>query len=128
MPAATTSTPSLVICAGSCLVTSRKTTLVPARMAPIMTVTAAATDRTMTSRTLLVVAVFERTGQRSHRGYRLASQMTSCNHYDRHFRQSQPSQRSDSVARGANAADLAFYPYERRSVPPPAVTGDTLCA
>src|SRR5215472_7787943 len=54
------------------------------RMTPIMTVTAAATDRTMTSRTLLVVAVSERTAQRSHRGYRPASQMASCNHYDRH--------------------------------------------
>jgi hypothetical protein len=37
-------------------------------MAPIMIVTTAATDRTMTSRTLLVVAVPERTAQRSHRG------------------------------------------------------------
>src|SRR5215469_14873058 len=54
------------------------------RMTPIMTVTAAATDRTMTRRTLLVVAVSERTAQRSHRGYRPASQMASCNHYDRH--------------------------------------------
>ena len=58
-----------------------------------MTVKAAATDRTMTSRTLLVVAVFERTAQRSHRGYRPASQMASCNHYDRHFRQSPPSRK-----------------------------------
>jgi hypothetical protein len=37
-------------------------------MAPIMTVTAATTDRTMTSRILLVAAVPERTAQRSHRG------------------------------------------------------------
>jgi hypothetical protein len=58
-----------------------------------MTVTAAATDRTMTSRTLLVVAVFERTDQRSHRGYRLASHMASRNHYDRHFRGSPPSRK-----------------------------------
>jgi len=36
-------------------------------VAPIRTVTAAATDKTMTSRTLLVVAVPERTAQRSHR-------------------------------------------------------------
>jgi hypothetical protein len=57
-PAAATSSPSLVMCAGWC---------VASRMAPIMTVTAAATDRTMTSRTLLVVAVPERTAQRSHR-------------------------------------------------------------
>jgi hypothetical protein len=49
-----------------------------------MTVTAAATDRAMTSRTLLVVAVPGRTAQRSHRGYRPASQMASCNHYDCH--------------------------------------------
>jgi hypothetical protein len=42
------------------------TTLATTKMAPSMTVTAAATDRMMTSRTLLVVAVLERTGQRSH--------------------------------------------------------------
>jgi len=55
------------MCAGWCLVTMRMTTLAAIRMAPIMTVTAAATDRAMTSRTLLVVAVPERTAQRSHR-------------------------------------------------------------
>jgi hypothetical protein len=58
-PTATRSGPSLVWCAGWCIAI---------KMAPIMTVTAAATDRTMTSRTLLVVAVPERTAQRSHRG------------------------------------------------------------
>src|SRR4029077_19806245 len=42
------------------------------------------------SRTLLVVAVPERTAQRSHRGYRPASQMASCNHYDRHSGESPP--------------------------------------
>ena len=84
MPAATTSSPSLVMCAGWCLVTMRMTTLAATRMAPIMTITAAATDKTMTSRTLLVVAVPERTAQRSHRGYRPASQMASCNHHDRY--------------------------------------------
>ncbi len=47
-----------------------------------MTVTAAATARMMTRRTLLVVAVLERTAQRSHRGYLPASHMASCNHYD----------------------------------------------
>jgi len=67
MPAATTSSPSRVMCAGWCLFTMRMTTLAATRMAPIMTVTAAATDRTMTSRTLLAVAVPERTAQRSHR-------------------------------------------------------------
>jgi hypothetical protein len=61
------------------------TTLTATRMTPSMTVTAAATDRTMTSRIVLVVAVLERTAQRSHRGYPLASQMASRNHYDRHF-------------------------------------------
>ncbi len=60
------------------------TTPAATKMAPSITVTAAATDRTMTSRTLLVVAVLERTAQRSHRGYHLASHMASCNHYDRH--------------------------------------------
>jgi hypothetical protein len=55
-----------------------------------MTVTAAATDRMMTSRTFLAVAVLERTAQRSHRGYRPASQMASCNHYDDHFRRQRP--------------------------------------
>ena len=48
-----------------------------------MTVAAAATARTVTKRTLLVVAAFERTGQRSHRSYHLASQMARCNHYER---------------------------------------------
>jgi hypothetical protein len=61
------------------------TTLAVIRMTPSMTVAAAATDRTMTSRILLVVAVVERTAQRSHRGYRPASHMASCNLYDRHF-------------------------------------------
>jgi hypothetical protein len=45
------------------------TTLAAIRSRPTMTVTAAATARTMTSRILLVVAVLERTAQRSHRGY-----------------------------------------------------------
>jgi hypothetical protein len=58
-PATATSSPSLGMCAGWCMAI---------RMAPITTVTAAATDRTMTSHTLLVVAVPERTAQRSHRG------------------------------------------------------------
>jgi hypothetical protein len=60
------------------------TTLAATKMAPSMTVTAAATDRTVTSRTLLVVAELERTAQRSHRGYRLASHMARCNHFERH--------------------------------------------
>jgi len=66
MPAATTSSPSRMIGPAGCLVKSRMTTLATTKMAPSMTVTAAATDRMMTSRTLLVVAVLERTGQRSH--------------------------------------------------------------
>jgi hypothetical protein len=52
-------------------------------MAPAMTVTAAATDRVMTRRILLAVAVRERTAQPSHCGYRAASHMASRNHYDR---------------------------------------------
>jgi hypothetical protein len=64
------------------------TTLAANNMAPSMTVTAAATARMMTRRTLLVVAVLERTAQRSHRGYLPASHMASCNHYDRHFGES----------------------------------------
>src|SRR5437660_11781848 len=67
------------------------TTPAAARKAPIMTVAAAATDRTMTSRTLLVVAVPERTAQRSHRGYRPASQMARCNHSDRYCLRLPPS-------------------------------------
>src|SRR5262249_15358768 len=59
-------------------------TLAAMRMTPIMTVTAAATDRTMTSRTLPVVAVSERTAQRSHRDYPPASPNARCNHDDRH--------------------------------------------
>ena len=90
MPAATTSSPNWIMWAGWCLVTSRMTTLASTRMAPSMTVTAAATDRTVTTRTLLVVAALERTGQRSHRGYPPASHMGSCNHYDRYFGASPP--------------------------------------
>jgi len=66
------------------------TTLVATKMAPSMTVTAAATARTMTRRTLLVMAVLERTAQRSHRGYRPASHMASCNNYDHNFGASPP--------------------------------------
>ena len=66
------------------------TALVTTKMAPIMTVTAAATDKMMTSLTLLVVAVLERTDQRSHRGYRPASHMASCNHSDRYSGASPP--------------------------------------
>jgi hypothetical protein len=62
------------------------TRLAITKMAPSMTVTAAATDKMVTSRTLLVVAELERTAQRSHRGYRPASHMASCNHSDRHWR------------------------------------------
>jgi len=83
-PAAAKSSPSRVIFTGSRLAKSRMTTLAATKMTPSMTVTAAATARTMTRRILLVVAVSERTAQRSHRGYRLASHMASCNHYDRH--------------------------------------------
>jgi hypothetical protein len=49
------------------------TTLAANMRAPSMIVAAAAIARTMTRRTLPVVAAFERTGQRSHRGYHLAS-------------------------------------------------------
>jgi hypothetical protein len=61
-------------------------TLTANKVTPSIAVTAATTARTATSRTFLVVAVLERTAQRSHRGYRLASHMASCNHYDRYFR------------------------------------------
>jgi hypothetical protein len=68
-----------------CLVKIRMAVPRITRKAPSMTVTAPATDKVMTSRTLLAVAVSERTAQRSHRGYRPASHMASCNNYDRHF-------------------------------------------
>lgn len=68
MPAAIMSSPSRMIGPAGCLVRSRMTTLATTKMAPSMTVTAAATDKMMTNRTLLVVAVLERTGQRSHCG------------------------------------------------------------
>jgi hypothetical protein len=98
-------------------------------MTPIMTVTAAATDRTMTSRILLVVAVPERTAQRSHRGYRPASQMASCNHYDRHLRRVTARRNRANCARTtANAAGQAFFIYIRHWVEASGVTGDTLCA
>jgi hypothetical protein len=74
-------------------------TLAATKMAPSMIVTAAATDRTMTSRTLPVVAVLERTAQRSHRGYHLASHMASCNHYDHHFAASPSGLGSEVAAR-----------------------------
>src|SRR5215813_10003654 len=84
------------------------TTLAATRMRPIMTVTAAATDRTMTSRILLVVAVLGRTGQRSHRGYRPASHMASCNHSDRHFGAS-PAGRKQRIRRGSPPLPLTWH-------------------
>jgi hypothetical protein len=48
-----------------------------------MTVTAPATDRVMTSLTLLAVAVSERTAQRSHRAYCPASRMGRSAGYDK---------------------------------------------
>ena len=70
---------------GGCLVACRRTTLAAMRSAPAITVAAAATARKRTRRILLVAVAWERTGQRSHRGYRPASQMASCNHYDLSF-------------------------------------------
>ena len=87
-PAATTYSPIRArwACAtGGCLVTCRRTTLAAMRRAPAITVTAAATARKRTRRILLVAVAWERTGQRSHRGYRPASQIASCNHYDLSF-------------------------------------------
>jgi hypothetical protein len=81
MPATPTSSPRLVIAPGGCLVACRMAMPTITRMTPSMTVTAPTTDRVMTSRTLLAVAVLERTAQRSHRGYRPASHMARCNHY-----------------------------------------------
>jgi|SRR5580704_5153670 hypothetical protein len=128
-PAATTSSPSRVMLAGSCLVKSRMTTLAATKMAPSMTVTAAATARTMTRRTLLVVAVLERTAQRSHRGYLLASHMASCNHYDRHFGAS-PSDPRIRIGYELSLTSVTWhFPLKRATaVQPPTVTGDTLCA
>jgi hypothetical protein len=68
MPAATMSSPKRMKGPPGCLVKSLMTTPATTKMAPSMAVTAAATDRIMTSRTLPVVAVFERTAQRSHCG------------------------------------------------------------
>jgi hypothetical protein len=87
-PAATTYSPIRARWAGGtggCLVTCRRTTLAAMRRAPTITVAAAATARKRTRRILLVAVAWERTGQRSHRGYRPASRMASCNHYDLSF-------------------------------------------
>jgi hypothetical protein len=77
-------------------------------MTPSMTVTAPATDRVMTSRTLLAVPVSECTAQRSHRGYRPASHMASCNHYDRHSGASPPALKVNKACTTSNVTDLAF--------------------
>ena len=85
IPAAITDRPiraSWAGATGGCLLTWRRTTLAAMRRAPASTVAAAATARKRTRRSLLVAVAWERTGQRSHRGYRPASQMASCNHYD----------------------------------------------
>jgi hypothetical protein len=105
------------------------TTLAATKMAPTMTVTAAATARMVTSRTLLVVAELERTAQRSHRGYRLASHMARCDHFRT------PS--GDSTGRApqlnrplttVNVTDLAFSIDESQPAQPPPAAGDTLSA
>ena len=88
IPAAITYSPIRVRWAGGtggCLLTCRRTTLAAMRRAPAITVAAAATARKRTRRILLVAVAWERTGQRSHRGYRPASQMASRNHYDLSF-------------------------------------------
>src|SRR5271167_461264 len=128
-PAATTSSPSRTILAGSWLVKSRMTTLAATKMTPNMTVTAAATARTMTRRTLLVVAVSERTAQRSHRGYPPASHMASRNHYDRHFGASPPGLRI-RIGYAPSLTLLTWHFLFMRATwaQPPTVTDDTLGA
>ena len=105
------------------------TTLAATKMAPSMIVTAAATDRTMTSRTLPAVAVLERTAQRSHRAYHLASHMASCNYYDRHCGALPPClELRIGYATAAQVTDLAFSVNDSHSVQPPGASGDTLCS
>jgi len=105
------------------------TALTTIMMAPSMTVTAAATAKMVTSRTLLMVAESERTAQRSHRGYRLASRMASCNHFRTPF--------GSGAGRGqvltgpclnVNVTDLAFSVNLSHSAQPPRAAGDTLSA
>ena len=104
-------------------------TLAATKIAPNMTVTAAATDRTMTSRTLLVAAVLERTAQRSHRGYRPASHMASCKEYDRNCGASPPGAKSRIVyVLLPTPTDQEFFTHGRHSAEPPDRTGDTLRA
>ena len=123
------SSPSRTIFTGSWLVKSRMTTLAATKMTPNMTVTAAATARTMTRRTLLVVAVSERTAQRSHRGYPLASHMASCNHYDRHFGASPPGLRIRiGYAPSLTLLTWHFLFLRATWAQPPTVTDDTLGA
>ena len=83
MPAAVTSKPTPVTWLSGWLVKSR--TAVPTIMSrtPSMTIMAPATDKVMTSRTLLAVARSERTAQRSHRHYRPASHTGRSTSYDR---------------------------------------------
>jgi hypothetical protein len=128
-PAATASSPSRTIFVGSFLVKSRITMLAATKMAPNMTVTAAATARTMTRRTLPVVAVLERTAQRSHRGYRLASHMASCNHYDRHFGASRP-RLEIRIGHVLALTSLTWHfpSLARQRGNRRRATGDTLCA
>jgi len=75
MPAAATPTPIPVIWLTGWLVNRRIAVPTITSRTPSMTVTAPATDRVMTSLTLLAVAVSERTAQRSHRAYCPASRM-----------------------------------------------------
>ena len=107
IPAAPTSTPRRVITPDGCLLACCMTVPRMTRTMPSMTVTAPATDRIMTSRILLVVAVSERTAQRSHRGYRPASHMASCNHYDRHYRR--VTARSSSIGPVPPLTSLTWY-------------------
>jgi hypothetical protein len=96
-------------------------------MAPDMTVTAAASDRVMTRRILLVATVRERTAQPSHCGYRPASHMASRNHYDRNS----PPVTVAGDARllrtcRCTATELVFNANASQPGPPPELTGDTL--
>jgi hypothetical protein len=82
MPAAATHRPMKVTWLAGWLVNSRIAVPTITRRTPSMTVTAPATERVMTSLTLLAVAVSDRTAQRSHRDYCPASRMSRSAGYE----------------------------------------------
>jgi len=97
------------------------------RITPSMIVTALATDKVMTSRTLPAVAVSERTAQRSHRGYLPASHTGRSTHYGL-LSATLPPNLGTRIGSLASFKQLTWpYSGSRAAAGRRGVAGDTLC-